>query len=69
MDIAVVGAWSFDPPSSEGITTMGTVEKIAAGMGALIAVYLIVANANGSDTVLRGLGQFNTTTIKALQGR
>lgn len=48
---------------------MGTVEKIAAGMGALIAVYLIVANANGSDTVLRGLGQFNTTTIKALQGR
>jgi hypothetical protein len=48
---------------------MGTVEKIAAGMGTLIALYLVVANANGSDTVLRGLGQFNLTTIKTLQGR
>jgi hypothetical protein len=48
---------------------MGTVEKIAAGMGALIALYLVVANANGSDTVLRGLGQFNVSTVKVLQGR
>ena len=48
---------------------MGTVEKIAAGMGALIALYLVVYNANGSNTVLNGLGSFNVSTITALQGR
>lgn len=48
---------------------MGSVEKIAAGMGALIALYLVVFNANGSDTVLRGLGTFTQGTVKALQGR
>lgn len=48
---------------------MGMVERIAAGMGALIALYLVVANANGSDTVLRGLGDFNVKTVAVLQGR
>ena len=48
---------------------MGTVEKIAAGMGALIALYLVVYNANGSNTVLNGLGSFNVSTITALLGR
>lgn len=48
---------------------MGTVEKIAAGMGALIALYLVVFNANGADTVIRGFGEFNRTTISTLQGR
>lgn len=48
---------------------MGMIERIAAGMGALIAVYLVVYNANGADTVLRGLGEFNRATITTLQGR
>lgn len=48
---------------------MGSVEKIAAGMGALIALYLVVFNAGGANTVLQGLGSFNKTTIQTLQGR
>lgn len=66
--VAPVARIRFVGPSSSEVT-MGTVEKYLAGAGALIAIYLVVANASGSDTVLRGLGSFNVGTIKALQGR
>lgn len=48
---------------------MGNIEKVAAGMGALIALYLVVFNGDKSNQVLQGLGSFTTGTVKALQGR
>ena len=48
---------------------MATLDKYIAGALFLILVYLLVANASSANTVLRSLADFNTTAIKALQGR
>jgi hypothetical protein len=48
---------------------MGAVEKFFAGAFGLIALYLVVTNASGANTVLKGLGNFNATTFGTLQGR
>jgi hypothetical protein len=48
---------------------MSYVEKIVMGMLLLILVYLLVANANGSNQVLGALGSNSVDLIKALQGR
>lgn len=47
----------------------GTVDKYIAGAFALIALYLLIANADESNTVIKALGNFNVGAIKALQGR
>lgn len=48
---------------------MGAVEKFFAGAFGLIALYLVVTNASGSNAVLKGLGSFNAQTFGTLQGR
>lgn len=48
---------------------MGMVEKFFAGAFGLIALYLVVTNSQGTNTVLRGLGSFNSQTFGTLQGR
>lgn len=48
---------------------MAFAEKFFASAFALIALYLIVFNANGANQVLSGLGEFNSQTFRTLQGR
>lgn len=47
----------------------GTVGKVLAGAGVLIAVYLVVSNPNGASSVTNSIsGAFNSGA-KTLQGR
>jgi hypothetical protein len=42
--------------------------KIIAGIGALIFLYLVIANAADANNTLNGLGKVATGEIGALQG-
>ena len=42
---------------------------LLGGIGALIAVYLILSNPNGDSAAANALGSNGTSVIKALQGR
>lgn len=48
---------------------MSIFEKYVTGALFLILVYLLVANASGTNTVLKALSSFNVNAISALQGR
>lgn len=48
---------------------MGMAEKFFAGAFGLVALYLVVTNASGTNAVLKGLGSFNAQTFGTLQGR
>ena len=48
---------------------MHTLDKYIAGAFGLILMYLLIANASESNTVIKALGSFNVGAIKALQGR
>lgn len=43
--------------------------KIIAGIGLLIGIYLIVANADKSANIIQTVGQNSIAGIKTLQGR
>lgn len=48
---------------------MSDVYKIVAGMGVLIALFLIITNREGSVGVITGIGGQVKNTITALQGK
>ena len=48
---------------------MGTLYKVLAGIGALIAVYLFLHNYEASIGIVRQLGASSTSMVKTLQGR
>ena len=47
----------------------GLAEKIIAGSGILIGMYLIVSNPNGTKVAANSLTSGGVSAVKALQGR
>lgn len=48
---------------------MGTITKILSGTALLICLYLVLANANGTTSMLNSIGSIYTNSVKTLQGR
>lgn len=48
---------------------MGSLYKIVAGIGTLIAIYLFLNNYEASVSIVRELGSSSTSMVKTLQGR
>ena len=48
---------------------MGTLYKVIAGIGTLIAVYLFLSNATETTSIIRALGSQSNSAIRTLQGR
>jgi len=46
-----------------------SIDKVIGGMLALIALYLIVANAKSVNKIFEGLGGFVRPTVQVLQAR
>lgn len=45
------------------------VGKLIAGMGLLIAIFLVVSNANNSAKIITSVGDSTFKGVKVLQGR
>jgi hypothetical protein len=43
--------------------------KIVAGIGSLIAIYLIVVNYQGTTSIISNIGSAGNSAIRNLQGR
>lgn len=48
---------------------MNNVYKVVAGIGMLIFVYLLVANATGTTSIVQTIASNSVSGIKTLQGR
>lgn len=48
---------------------MGSIYKIIAGIGTLIAVYLVLSNANESVKIVNTIASNSIRGIQVLQGR
>ena len=48
---------------------MGTLYKVLAGIGTLIAIFLFLNNYQASVSIVRQLGSSSTSMVKTLQGR
>lgn len=48
---------------------MGTVYKIIAGIGALIAIYLFLSHATATTSIISTIGTNSIRGIQVLQGR
>lgn len=48
---------------------MGTVYKIVAGIGVLIAIYLFLSNYNGTTKIISTISSNAIKGIQVLQGR
>ena len=48
---------------------MGTITKVLSGTALLIGIYLVLKNSKGTVSVINGLGNVYTKSIKTLQGR
>ena len=48
---------------------MGTISKILAGTGVLIAIYLFLTNSKATANIISQLGSTYTGGVKVLQGR
>ena len=48
---------------------MGTIYKVIAGIGTLIAIYLFLSNATETTSIIRQIGNSSVAGIKTLQGR
>lgn len=47
----------------------GMIAKVLTGTGLLICLYLIVANASGTASIINSAAGMYTNSIKTLQGR
>lgn len=48
---------------------MGTVNKVLAGTGLLIALYLFLSNSKATTSIISQIGSTYTSGVKVLQGR
>ena len=48
---------------------MGTLNKLLAGTGLLIALYLFLSNSKATTSIISQLGSTYTAGVKVLQGR
>lgn len=48
---------------------MKEIGKIVAGMGILIAIYLVIHDATGSVSIINSIANATTGTVKTLQAR
>ena len=53
----------------KGGLNMGSIVRIISGMGILIAIYLFVANARGTASIISSVGSNSVNMVKTLQGR